>query len=1010
MSTHAGAPDLNIPESIAKRVDPTYSQTLQAQVKQLLSFQHGGFPGTRPVLFEQKHLTTLEYEDYFVCDRNLAARCLLFFTQSPKGHATFLLVGSHTWYYVPRLLFTSRSRDNEYLGDTLMDGELVMDDEIKQTWRFLIYDLMVINGVSIVQRSFNTRLGMLQQDVIHPFKTRLHGDPSTQPPITSVGLKRMERAYGFHVVVDQMSKAPDHPTNSIIWTPVKYPYVPGMCEKLLKWKPLEMISMHFRLNAKWSKEHKPMYTLEVLSNVTYKFYDHFQPDPDLAARWKEHLPDGRICECRYDPQWQVTIIEPGYAPTVRAGGWRFVRFCDDKLAADTEHSVKEAMQMIREGITKDLLMSHMDRIRKAWKAREKGLQPPPPKVGAGNTSANNSSSITSPVLPSPGIDSRQNSIDYSFKSRQNSVDFSAIKSRQNSVDNDAASTAMQQAAAASSIVATTTTTTSSTTTTVPAPVSAPSSSTPTTSSAPMAPAVAPIPASVPAPMTTTIENHKRPRSGSPSLSSSPISPTNEQIPPPIAADGSKDSSASPNSTSRKMSMTPPPSKAPIIDTNASIAGIAPGPPASAPVSSFGAAPSPSAAVERKRPRRTESMPTQLGHSNGDLKQNHTNQGMGPRAASSIHSLLTSSEEPVVAVKKKEEHTHPLHTSPPTSSSHSRSSTSSSSSMHQHAPPPANSQPATTSSPSSAQQSPHHASYPAPAPSSSSSSRMYQLSSLLHNQPQQPPQPPQQQQPQQQPRVPRVPKPPPPEPAFHYQHHTQQDAHRTSFINYSVDVEDRVFIQGQVGPASPLQSPHRASFQQYTPPNAPAPHAHPSRQQPMPPPPQQQQQPMPHHHPSHQPPHQSPHHPHHQPHHPHHQPQPQPQAPLQQQHQQQQQQHQQQQQQQHQQQQQQQHHQHQPHPHHQHHPHPHQHPQYQHHQPQPPFHPYAPIPHHHPHLPSHAAQHDPHPQHHHAQNHPKPAPLPLSPSASAHTLSPASQPASLPAQKSSSKTKLNFILN
>lgn len=45
-----------------------------------------------------------------------------------------------------------------------------------------------------------------------------------------------------------------------------------------------MNTVDFRINAKWSKEHKPIYYLEVLSHVTYRFYDHFQPEPDVATK------------------------------------------------------------------------------------------------------------------------------------------------------------------------------------------------------------------------------------------------------------------------------------------------------------------------------------------------------------------------------------------------------------------------------------------------------------------------------------------------------------------------------------------------------------------------------------------------------------------------------------------------------------------------------------------------------------------------------------------------------
>ncbi|ORX62779.1 hypothetical protein DM01DRAFT_1403226 [Hesseltinella vesiculosa] len=421
--------EFTIPEAIGKRVDPTYSQTLHTQVKQLLNIHHNGFPGTRPVLFEAKHLDTLEREDYFVCDRNFTARCLLFFTKTPKGYASFMLNGHHTWFYIPQLLFPSRSRDNEFLTDTLMDGELILENEIEKTWRFLIYDLMVLNGTSIVQRSFSTRLGMLRQEVLHPWKACYQADPTHPPPIP-IELKRMERSYGSHIVFDQIHKSQSR-KDSIIWTPVKCPYVPGVCDKLLKWKPPEMIVLNFRINAKWSNEHKPIYSLDVLSNVTYKFYDHFQPEPELAIRWKENLPDGRIAECRYDPSWQVTIVEQGYAPVVRTGGWRFVRFCDEKTATvDSEQDAKEAMHMVKQGVPKDQLLTHMDRIRKAWKAREKGIFPPSKPSLPGSTNDHS----TSPVLPSPSLDtaSRQNSIDFMFKSRQNSVDES-WKPRQGSI-------------------------------------------------------------------------------------------------------------------------------------------------------------------------------------------------------------------------------------------------------------------------------------------------------------------------------------------------------------------------------------------------------------------------------------------------------------------------------------------------------------------------------------------------------------------------------------------------
>ncbi|KAI7856683.1 mRNA capping enzyme, catalytic domain-containing protein, partial [Circinella umbellata] len=446
-----------LPETIGKRVHPQHSQVLHGRVKELLNFHHDSFPGSQPISFERKHLTELEQEDYFVCEKTDGVRYLLFFLHSSKGPASFLFDRNRNWYHVPNLLFPMRGREKECLKDTLMDGELIMDTEPnnndKKIWRFLIFDLMSLNGVPVTKRSFNTRLGLLQQDVIAPFKNSIrHLSDSVKSPPFSIELKKMERSYGLHLVFDQMTKL-KHSSDGVIWTPVKHPYIPGTCDKLLKWKPPELNTVDFRISAKWSKEHKPIYKLEVLSHgVTYKFYDHFQPESELAAEWKNHLPDGRIAEFRYDRECAVTIVEQGYAPTTRKGGWRFVRFRGDKDTANDENVVRKIVRSIEQGITKEELLQHMDKVRSAWKAREKGLpiptsssKPTPehltlttitttcrPAIASLNTSLTTPTSATTPaILPSPSVTNMGSSYfppnyDYVIKSRNNSIDMGRV--------------------------------------------------------------------------------------------------------------------------------------------------------------------------------------------------------------------------------------------------------------------------------------------------------------------------------------------------------------------------------------------------------------------------------------------------------------------------------------------------------------------------------------------------------------------------------------------------------
>ncbi|SAM03346.1 hypothetical protein [Absidia glauca] len=432
-------------DSFGERVDQGYSHTLLTRVKALLQLtdnNNSGFPGTQPVSFEMKHFALLEREDYFVCEKSNGIRCLLFFVHSPKGPASFMLDRKQRWYFIPELLFPVRGRDGEYLKDTLMDGELVVDNDpnsnTKKSLRFLIFDLMVMNGMSLTHRSFSTRLGVLQQDVIQPLKLHLRSPSEAtkaRPPFT-LELKKMERSYGLHLVFEQIAKL-RHDSDGIIWTPVNCPYVPGVCDRLLEWKPPENISLNFKINAKWNNDHKPIYSLNVLSHLTYKFFDHFQPDSDWTMQWKDLPPEGRIAEFRYDSLRQVTIVEQGYAPTTKTGGWRFIRFCDDKDAANQEVDAKKTINSIQYGVSKEQLLAHLEHIRDAWKIREQGL-PPPTRSMVVSTSvssaATNQQLLPTPSPKSPAPPSSAISSNSSNQQEHLHLDHHFVKSRQNSMD------------------------------------------------------------------------------------------------------------------------------------------------------------------------------------------------------------------------------------------------------------------------------------------------------------------------------------------------------------------------------------------------------------------------------------------------------------------------------------------------------------------------------------------------------------------------------------------------
>ena len=71
----------------------------------------------------------------------------------------------------------------------------------------------------------------------------------------------------------------------------------------------------------------------------------------ILCRWRNQSPDGKIAEFRFDPLWKTYLWEHGYVGEMRQGGWRFVRFCDDRILADNEHELNASWISIKDSVT-----------------------------------------------------------------------------------------------------------------------------------------------------------------------------------------------------------------------------------------------------------------------------------------------------------------------------------------------------------------------------------------------------------------------------------------------------------------------------------------------------------------------------------------------------------------------------------------------------------------------------------------------------------------------------------
>ncbi|KAF9115909.1 Dcp1p-Dcp2p decapping enzyme complex alpha subunit [Mortierella sp. AM989] len=366
MTPQSSTPQM--PSEFGVSIDPNYRKTLQSRIRALLQSKLEGFPGSYPVHFEPSHLQLLADEEYFVTEKVAGVRYMLLSTHTPKGPACFLIDRHYEISFVPNLLLPLRDNPTKFQNETLLDGEMVVEnDGNKKSLRFLVFDLIALNGSVITQRSYSTRLGMMDQDILAVQASKTSEVKSKEP--FTIERKPMQRSYGLNVILSA-SKKHKHGGEGLIFVPVKQPYVPGTSPKLLKWKSLT--TAQFQIKVTYSRERKPLYCIHVKHGSGSKFYDYVTPDHNLAAEWHSSSPDGKIAEFWWDPQWPTQMFEKGYGLETRPGGWRFYRIREDKKDIDEEAAVLAVVKKLDTLVTRQQLESQIDHIRTQWKAREAG--------------------------------------------------------------------------------------------------------------------------------------------------------------------------------------------------------------------------------------------------------------------------------------------------------------------------------------------------------------------------------------------------------------------------------------------------------------------------------------------------------------------------------------------------------------------------------------------------------------------------------------------------------------
>lgn len=320
---------------------------------------------------------------YYAAEKTDGVRYMLLILGS---QGAFMVDRNFGMKRLPAMHFPSRQSSETPLDNTVLDGELVIDEprggappgQSEPRLRFLAYDSCSVSGKALLDEPLPIRLMQLRREVLNP-RYASAMDMSSEPftiemkdffslqqlphifANVSAGSKHSKNLYNF---VDPLRQL-QHGNDGIIFTPVLESYQPGTCQTLLKWKPSNMNSIDFKLSRQWRGQ-ECRFRLNSAHKGSLMGYDWITfSDEDYERFSNDMHADSRVVECVYDPNW-VTYTYPSKEgdqnwdnPVLRKGGWKFERIREDKKLPNDFSVVKSIEISVRDGVTGPQLLQSL---------------------------------------------------------------------------------------------------------------------------------------------------------------------------------------------------------------------------------------------------------------------------------------------------------------------------------------------------------------------------------------------------------------------------------------------------------------------------------------------------------------------------------------------------------------------------------------------------------------------------------------------------------------------------
>ncbi|KAF9680005.1 hypothetical protein SADUNF_Sadunf06G0075200 [Salix dunnii] len=308
------------------------------------------FPGSHPVSLSRDNLQLLRQRYYYATWKADGTRYMMLIMVD----GCFLIDRNFKFRRVQMRFpwrYTNEGPADKIHHFTLLDGEMIIDtmpDSQKQERRYLIYDMMAVNQVSVIERPFHERWKLLEKEVIEPRNSERQYIYTSRNSYYRYDLEPFRvRRKDFWLlstvtkVLKEFIPRLSHDADGLIFQGWDDPYVTRTHEGLLKWKYPEMNSVDF--------------LFEVDGDDRQLLYLH--------ERGKKKLMEGHRVSFKgaLDPSsYSGKIVECSWDSEERE--WVCMRVRTDKSTPNDFNTYKKVMRSINDNITEDVLLHEIDEI------------------------------------------------------------------------------------------------------------------------------------------------------------------------------------------------------------------------------------------------------------------------------------------------------------------------------------------------------------------------------------------------------------------------------------------------------------------------------------------------------------------------------------------------------------------------------------------------------------------------------------------------------------------------